>query len=131
MTLRFRAAESTLPVALISRLRKLTGLSIADLRGRAASGETLFEIIPFNSDWEDRRTVLVQVARQIREGSLPLVVSEVYEDGTESPVSPEMLHNLIQQYRGIELDTQRSVALESGEIDDPDDFEPDDEDWTA
>ncbi len=128
-TLRFRAASDSVPTSLIARLRKMTSLSISDIRQRAASGTPLLEITPFENDWEDTRELLVELAQEIATGELPLTVCEVFDE-QESPVDNEMLTNLIGQCREIELETQRNTMLESGEISDPDDFEPQDEDWT-
>jgi len=89
----------------------------------------LIEITPFQNDWEETRLVLVSLSNSINEGSLPLTVSERLENG-ESCVSPELLRNLIQHFREIELETRRNTELELGEIIDSTEFEPDDEDWT-
>ena len=128
-TLRFRVSDSKVPVALLSRLRKLTSLSIAEIRSRAIESEPVFEITPFQSDWQDLRHKLVQVAHEITNGSLPLTVTERFAS-SEEPVSSEKLRNFIDHFRHIELETQRDTMLELGEITDPDEFIPYDEDWT-
>lgn len=85
---------------------------------------------PFENTWQEDRHKLVELANRIESEDLPLAVTEVDGDHRESPVSTLMLRNLIAQFRGIELDTQRDSMLELGEIDDPAQFEPCDEDWT-
>lgn len=117
-------------VSLIARLRKLTTHSIAQLQLRIAKGQPLIEITPFLNDWQDTRHLLVLLSRGMADGSLPLAVSELSE-GEESDVSSEMLRNLIQHYREIELETQMQTQLELGEISDRSEFEPHDEDWTV
>ena len=87
------------------------------------------EIVAFRNDWQENRHKLVQIARQIENGSLPLTVTEG-TNATDSPVPRPMLFNLIQHFRQIELETQTDVALETGDIDDPRDFIPRDADWT-
>ena len=129
-TLRFRTADATLPTSAIVPLRRITNLSIAEIKQRAANGEAILEITPFENDWEETRSLLVQVAREMEAGKLPLTVAEVDDAEEESPVSLEMLKNLIQHYREIELQTECNTMLELGEISDPSEFEPEDEDWT-
>lgn len=129
-TLLFRCADSNPPVTLIARFRELTQLSIGDIRQRIADGVPLIDIEPFRNDWQESRHLLVQLSRAIDNGSLPLSVSESL-DGDESPVSPDMLRNLIQRYRGIEIEKQMHTDLELGEIDDPSEFQPHDDDWTT
>jgi hypothetical protein len=60
---------------------------------------------------------------------MPLTVTERI-NGIDSPVPLAMLMNLIQGFRQTELETQMDIALETGDIDDPRDFTPSDEDWT-
>lgn len=127
--LRFRSAESRPFTATIARLRGITGLSISDIRNRAAQGEPLVEIVAFRGDWKRNRVLLVQLAQGIEDGSLPLTVCEASESG-ELPVSSQVLRNLIQSYRQIELQTQTDTQLEIGEISSPNEFQPYDEDWT-
>lgn len=127
--LRFRSAEPRPSAATIARLRGITGLSISDIRNRAAQGEPLIEIVAFRGDWKQSRALLVQLAEGIEDGSLPLTVAEVSEN-SEAPVSPQVLRNLIQSYRQIELETQADTELELGEISSPGEFQPYDEDWT-
>jgi hypothetical protein len=126
--LRFRSEAPSLSSSLISRLRRLTQLSIAEMRRRAASGEPLLEITSFQGDWDRNRVLLAQLAKEIAAGTLPLSVAEVFADA-ESPMSPDGLRNLLQQFRQIETDTQMHTALELGDITDPSEFEPYD-DWT-
>lgn len=114
---------------MIPSLRALTGLSISEIRNRVAKSQPLFEIAVFRNDWQDNRLKLVQIARQIEDGSLPLTVNEG-TNGADSPMPLPMLFNLIQHFRQIELETQTDVALETGEIEDPSEFVPRDEDWT-
>lgn len=128
-TLRFRVADTTVPVPVLARLRQLTSLSISEIRSRAVAGEAIFEITPFQSDWQTRRTTLVQVAHEIADGSLPLKITELHAD-RESAVSLQMLKNLIEQFRQIEVESQKDTMLELGEISDPAEFIPYDEDWT-
>lgn len=99
------------------------------MRSRVIAGDPVFEITPFQSDWQDQRRILVQVARDISGGLLPLTVTEQFAS-REEPVSIEMLHNLIKHFRQIELETQRDTMLENGEIVDPSEFTTFDEDWT-
>ena len=129
-TLRFRSTETTLSARLISRLRQLTHLPISEIRERAKQGEPLLEVAAFTNQWKEDRHTLVDVARGIESNDLPFAVTEVCEDGTESDVSATMLRNLIDHFRGIELETQRDTMLELGEIESPDQFVPYDEDWT-
>ncbi|MGB7326810.1 MAG: hypothetical protein WBD31_18180 [Rubripirellula sp.] len=129
-TLLFRYSSSTVPTAIVSRLRAITDLSISDVRSRVHDNATLVTITAFQNDWDEQRHLLVELSRGIDDGSLPLVVSEQF-GSTESPVSPVMLKNLIQTFRGIEIDTQIEKALEAGDIDDPADFVDDSEDWTV
>lgn len=114
---------------MIPRLRALTGLPISEIRHRIAMSQPLLEIVAFRNDWQETRYKLVRIARQIADGSLPLAVTEVVHE-IESPVPLPMLLNLIQHFRQLELQTQMDVALETGEIDDPRDFIPQDADWT-
>lgn len=127
--LRFRASESPLSAALLSRLRQITPLSISEIRSRASAGEPLLEISAFTNTWREDRRKLVTITNEIQAGLLPLTVTEVH-GSKESPVSINMLRNLIAHFRQIELDTQRDTMLEMGEIDDPSQFTPHDEDWT-
>lgn len=128
-TIRFRCVASALPASVISRLRAITNLSIAEIRERAAANEALLEITAFQGDWQERRRLLAAVARDIAAGALPLSMSLAHRNGEES-IAPQTLENLIQQFREIELETQTDTMLELGEIDDPSQFTPDDEDWT-
>lgn len=128
-TLRFRiSGDPSAP--LISKLRKLTSHSIAEIRERIANGLPMIEITAFTNSWREDRERLVHLASCIESKELPLTVTEVFESGAESPVSSTMLRNLIAQFRDIELQTQRSTMLELGEIADPSEFEPYDDDWT-
>ena len=127
--LRFRSTDTQISASLIAHFRSLTKLSIAEIRTRAADSQPLIEITPFRNDWDESRHLLVQLSREIDSGAVPLSVTEVVND-LESPVSPEMLRNLIQTYRGIETDDQMHTELELGEISDPSEFEACDEDWT-
>ena len=127
--LRFRYSETVCPTSMIPSLRALTGLSISEIRNRVAKAQPLFEIVAFRNDWQDNRLKLVQIARQIEDGSLPLTVTEG-TNGADSPVPLPMLLNLIQHFRRIELETQADVAIETGDIEDPSEFVPRDEDWT-
>jgi hypothetical protein len=128
--LRFRLADASPSAALISQVRKLTALSISDIRHRVATGIPLLELTPFTNTWCEDRTRLVHLANLLESEEMPMTVSEVFDDGTESPVSAAMLRNLIAQFRDIELQIQRDTMLELGEIDDPSQFEPNDGDWT-
>ena len=49
-TLRFRSSDVQLSAALILKLRKITNLSISDIRTRACSGAPLLVIIPFENE---------------------------------------------------------------------------------
>jgi hypothetical protein len=113
----------------MAQLRRISDLSMADIRRRATSQDPLLDITPFQNDWQQTRRLLVKIARGIEAGTLPLEVTEVH-DSEESPVPLEMLRNLIQQFRSIELQTQRDTMIELGELSDPADFTPQDEDWT-
>jgi hypothetical protein len=114
---------------MIASLRALTGLTTSEIRNRIATDQPLLEIIPFRNDWQDTRVKLVQIARQMEGGSLPLAVTESTNSG-DAAVPLAMLLNLIQHFREIELQTQADIALETGEIEDPGDFMPRDADWT-
>ena len=114
---------------MIPSLRTLTGLSISEIRNRVAKRQPLLEIVAFRNDWQDNRHKLVQIARQISDGSLPLTVTEGTNEA-ESLMPLAMLLNLIQHFRQIDLETQTDVALETGDIDDPCDLVPRDADWT-
>jgi hypothetical protein len=103
---------------------------MSEIRDRAKQGEPLLEISAFTNQWQDDRHTLVDLARGIESNDLPFAVTEVYEDGTEIDVSATMLLNLLDHFRGIELQTQRDTMLELGEIENPDQFEPHDEEWT-
>jgi hypothetical protein len=115
---------------LIAQFRELTLLSIGDIRKRISDGIPVIEIEPFGNDWQESRNLLVRLSRAIHDGLIPLTVSESL-DGEESDVSPEMLGNLIQHYRGIEIETQTNTDLELGYINHPSEFEPHDDDWTS
>ncbi len=71
----------------------------------------LLEITPFCKNWREQRKALVAVAHGIEDGSLPLTVADGAGE-IESPVSLEMLKNLIQNFRQIELETQAEMMLE-------------------
>ncbi len=129
-TLRFRVTNASPTASLISQLRRLTAFSISDIRDRVATGRPLIELTPFRNTWREDRAKLVDLANRIETGELPLAVTEVYDDETESPISPIMLRNLIAHFRDIELQTQRDTMLEIGEIEDPSQFQPYDDDWT-
>lgn len=116
-------------VSLISRLRQITRLSISEIRTRAVAGDVIFEITPFQNNWQEIRYELVRIAHEIADGALPLKVTKAYGDD-ESSVSVQMLYNLIGHFRQIEIETQRDTMLELGEISDPSEFTPHDEDWT-
>lgn len=129
----FRLSDSSPPVAVIARIRKLTSLSLADIRAHIANGEPLVAIEPFGNDWQDSRHLLVELSRAIDGGVLPLSVSESVGGigaSDECPVLPEMLRNLIQQYRETEMETEMHTDLELGRINDPTGFESNDSDWT-
>lgn len=129
-TLRFRLVERSPAAPLIAQLRTLTQLPISEIRGRAAAGEPIVEVKAFDQHWRDNRPKFVDIARRIEAKTLPLAVSELFDDGRETPVSPEMLRNLISGFREIEVQTQCDMMLESGEIESPDQFKPCDEDWS-
>lgn len=128
--LRFRLTDVPLSAALISQLRKLAALSIAEIRNRVTIGAPLIELKAFSKTWHEDRTKLLEIARRIESGELPLSVTEVFSDQSEVSVSSTMLRNLISHFREIELQTQADTMLELGEIDDPSQFEPYDDDWT-
>ncbi|MGV3484231.1 MAG: hypothetical protein ACO1RT_07425 [Planctomycetaceae bacterium] len=128
--LRFRVTDAPASASLVSQLQRLTDLSISEIRHRVVKGLPVVEFTAFTATWGEDRAKLVDVANRIESGELPLAASEVYDDGAESPVSKLMLRNLISQFRDIELDVQRDTMLELGEIDDPQQFEPYDADWT-
>jgi hypothetical protein len=62
------------------------------------------EFTAFSNTWPEDRAKLVEVANRIESKELPLAVAEVYDNG-KSPVSNEMLRNLIKHFRHIELET--------------------------
>ena len=128
--LRFRLTQSSPSASLIARLRQLTKLSILENQNRVQKGESLLDISAFTNTWQDDRVLLVEIKNHIEAGDVPLSVTEVFEDDAESDVSKEMFSNLISGFRSIELETQRNAMLEFGEIDDPVEFEPCDDDWT-
>lgn len=127
--LQFRYSQNECPASMIGTLRALTGLSIADIRSRIAMAQPLFEIIPFRRDWVETRHKLVKIVKQIADGTLPLNVTEE-SNGFVTPVSLPMLQNMIHRLRQIELETQTDIAIETGDIDDPNDFMPRDANWT-
>ncbi len=94
---------------MIPALRVLTGLSISAIRNRVATAQTLFEVVPFRNDWNETRHKLVQIARQIEDGSMPLTVTE-RTNGVDSAVPLPMLMNLIQGFRETELQTQTDIV---------------------
>ncbi len=114
---------------MVQELRALTGLSISEILSRVATARPLLEITPFCKNWREQRKALVAVAHGIEDGSLPLTVADGAGE-IESPVSLEMLKNLIQNFRQIELETQAEMMLENGEIDNPSEFVPAGRDWT-
>jgi hypothetical protein len=114
---------------MIAAMRTLTGLSIADIKNRIATSQPLFEIVAFRNDWEKTRYTLVRIAKQIEEGTMPLIVTEE-SNGFVTEVPLSTLKNMIQRFRQIEIETRTDVELETGEIDDPRDFIPQDADWT-
>ena len=128
--LRFRVTDAPASTSLVAQLRRLTDLSISEIRHRVAKGLPVLEFTAFTATWDEDRAKLVDIASRIESGELLLAASEVYEDGAESPVSRPMLRNLISQFRDTELEVQRDTMLELGEIDDPEQFEPYDADWT-
>ena len=130
MTLRFRVTDAVPSAALISQLRKLTALSISEIRNRVTACAPLIELTPFTNTWHEDRAKLVDIANRIESEELPLTVTEVFDDETETPVSNTMLRNLIAHFRDIELQIQTDTMLELGEIDNPSQFEPYDDDWT-
>lgn len=102
---------------------------MSEIRDRARRGEPLVEVSAFTNQWQEDRQTLVDLARGMESNDLPFTVTEVCEDGTESDVSVSMLRNLLLHFREIELETQRDTMLQLGEIENPDQFEPYDEDW--
>jgi hypothetical protein len=114
---------------MVPALRAVTGLSISEILSRVASARPLLEITPFRKNWREQRKTLVTLAHGIEDGSLPLTVADGANE-IESPVSLEMLKNLIQHFHQIELETQADMLLENGEIDDPSEFVPTEPDWT-
>lgn len=106
-TLRFRLSGTSASTELIGRLRELTALSsseprsISELQARIAARAPLFEITAFTNTWQDDKDLLLRLADALRAGTLPLVASEVHDE-TESPVSPDMLGNLIDHLAEIE-----------------------------
>lgn len=131
MTLRFRHAQTALPISEIPRLRELTSLSIGELRSRVADGVPLLEISAFENDWDHAREMLATLANEIATGSLCLSISELEDsDNDETPLTIEDLRGVLSHYREIELQDQRSEDLRMGVIHDPSEFEPHDDDWT-
>jgi ABC-type Na+ transport system ATPase subunit NatA len=129
LCLRFRYADTTCPTAMIPTLRNLTGLSIAEIRRRIAISEPLYEITPFRNDWQEKREMLVAIARGIEDDSMPLIVTEK-TNGVDTLVSLDMLKNIIQHFRQIELQIEIETMLKNGEINDPDEFISTEPDWT-
>lgn len=129
-TLRFRVTHGSPSASLISKLRKMTSFSISEIRERVADGLPVIELTAFTNTWDEDRVRLVDIANRIEAEDLPFAVTEVYDDESESPVSNLMLRNLIAHFREIELQTQRDTMLELGEIRDPSQFTPYDDDWS-
>ncbi|MBI1348958.1 hypothetical protein GC163_22020 [bacterium] len=122
--------DLSLSASLITQLRKVTNFSISEIRSRVINEEPLIQITPFSNSWNEDRSKLVEIVNHIKSAAIPFSISELTDDGTATPVSTEMLENLLSHFRDIELETQRNTMLELGEIDDPSEFEPDDADWT-
>lgn len=129
-TLRFRFVHTTPSVPLIVQVRNLSDLSISEIRYRISNGLPVFEITAFTNNWKEDRELIVNLVNLIEAEVLPMAVTEIHHNESESPVSNAMLRNLIQRFRDIELETQMNTMLELGEIDAPSNFEPYDDDWT-
>lgn len=131
MTLKFRSSSDNPPVSQIKQLRQYSKLPIGELKARAAAGEPLLTITPFENTWQDDRRLLVELANAMANENLPMEAFDCDDEDDEgSSIGVDELISQIRHYREIELQDQRSEDLRMGIINDPEAFEPHDEDWT-
>lgn len=128
---RFRASRTELSVAEIGALRAVCGLSLVELRSRAAAGLPLIEIPVFSGEWPASKPRVVALLDGIERGTLPLAafaVDETARGEDEESVSVEQARERLREYREIALEQDRQAQLEAGHIASPDEYVPPGED---
>ncbi|MBL4704936.1 MAG: hypothetical protein JKY54_10465 [Flavobacteriales bacterium] len=112
-------------------LRKVSDLSISEIKHAAINRTPIATFEQFGSNWETDRTVLAKLANNyIQEQNLPYQFALIEDSEIDEFLKPENLKNVLQSLRQIELETQRNTDLEMGYISNPLEFEPHDDDWT-
>jgi hypothetical protein len=98
----------------------------------AAKNQTAIrDIHVFAGEWETERAALAKIYEHCSSNAeRPYWIKESDEYGLDELLSPELLKKRIDHWRSIELETQMSTDLELGEINDPSEFIPHDDDWT-
>ena len=115
--------------AQVAELRGLCALDINTIRDAAATRTSIRDIEVFGEHWEDERRFLAALWRVYSRGNAAFEVQEQRPDGSFDIVSPEDLASRLEHYREIELEQQMLSDLECGHIDQPEAFEPHDDDW--
>jgi hypothetical protein len=115
----------------IAELRKLSGLSISEIRGAAAAQSSIRDVEIFGHGWHDERLFLSALSKQYANGaSAPFTIRETDRSGLNEALSPEKLLARLKFWREIELEQQMHSDLEMGYISSPEGFVPHDSDWT-
>lgn len=127
MSFRFKSSKRHLNAAEISALRKVCGLSIAEMQRRAAADLELFDIPVFSGDWPMSKPRLVSLLGAIEEGSLPLralLLEETSGSVTEEPLTIAQARERVQYFRDIALEQDMHRQLEAGHISSPGEYTP-------
>ena len=128
-TIRFRPYNSKPTADELRKIRHFTDLGISEIRRRAESRQSILEFVAFDGNWQTNRALLVQIAQEMANGTLPFSAVEVVS-GVEKDIDIQQLRERLRHLRSIELETQMHTMLELGEIESPEEFEPYDNDWT-
>jgi hypothetical protein len=127
MAFRFRANLRELTGTEIGALRTVCGLSIGELRRRAAAGLPLIEIPVFAGEWPASKPRVIALLDGIERGALPLaafVVEETSGGEREEAVSVAQARDRLRHYLEIALEQDMHAQLESGHIASPGDYVP-------
>ncbi len=121
--------KSSLPISAIPKIKKVIDASIGEIKDHAANDTPVLTIEAFKTEWEDHRKKLVSLYKGLKSGELSdLIVYEVYNNEKEQLDVAEF-YNRLKFLREIELETEMDVQLETGDIENPEDFESVEEDW--
>ena len=132
MTLiRFKSASPQLSAEVLRELRRVTPLSISELRKRAERGEPLLDFQVFHA-WDETKRSMRRVLELIESGRLPLLIVEYRHPSgfpeREELLTPAQLRQRFEHWKQISNETQMHAELEEGYIQSPQEFIPSDED---